>query len=156
MYRITRSKLKFYSHWWTLDTESRKIAHSNFKRTSLFCLKIWNFIEIIILWLSGCNHADEIGYFFKLKHLPIPKKRSTAYRSVRRFGQILNNFCTYGNPSTEFAPDWKSLQEDNTVVLDFGKDVSVIPFPEAERMRLWQKIMQFDKRNTKLSYFKVV
>lgn len=80
--------------------------------------------------------------------LPKPIKSSSAYTTVKRFAKIIKNFCTHGNPATDFTPNWQPLQSDKTHVLDFGKEVAVKRCPEEQRMKLWQKILDFDKRNT--------
>lgn len=110
-------------------------------------------------FISGTAHADEIGYIFRMRYLPKVTKGSAAERSVRRAVHLLSNFCTYGNPSLCQNPtvsQWKPLQLEKTNFLDFGNELTMISFPEKERMQIWQKIFECRKRDAKLTTFKVV
>lgn len=112
----------------------------------------------LIKYLSytGCGHADELGYIFKIQELFVPPKGSSAYNTIKRATRILSNFCTFGNPSTDFTSNWLPLQKNDTHVLDFGQEVTFKRIPEEGRLRLWQKILKFDRRNAKLTYLKVI
>lgn len=100
-----------------------------------------------------------MGYIFSCDALPWPIKGSTAYTAVKRSIHLLKNFCEYGNPSNcqhDIISKWQPLQIEKNKFVDFGAEITFIDFPERERMELWQRILEFDRRDTKLSSLKLV
>lgn len=89
--------------------------------------------------------------------MPLPSKDS-AVRTIRRAVRLIKNFCTYGNPTPndkEFGLIWTSLQEDDTSYIDIGTEITLKHNPEQERMRIWRRILDFDKRNGYLSSLRI-
>lgn len=91
-----------------------------------------------------------------MKFLPNPTKGSSSYITIKRATEIIKNFCTYGNPAPASISNWGPLQEGNNLVLDIGKELVVKRCPEEKRMGLWQKILEFYKRNTILGHMKAI
>lgn len=108
---------------------------------------------------SGTSHADEIGYIFPRKGLPSPKKGSRSENIIRKAVHLLKHFCYYGNPAlcqNDNVSTWQPLQPNETHFLDFGNEIQITTVSQLERMKLWQKILNCDRRNTKLSTLRVV
>lgn len=103
------------------------------------------------------SHADELGYIFNTKLLPTPSKGSSAEKCVRRIVKLIKNFSSYGNPTpdvNDFGFIWQPLQRDN-FYLELGTELIAKRNPESNRMKIWQKLLQLDKRNSNICYLKV-
>lgn len=114
-------------------------------------------LQNLNLFIGTC-HGDELGYIFTNKDLPRPLPESNAITAIRRFVHILKNFSVNGNPSpsrSDLEFEWPPLQKDNSFFVDFGNEVEIKSNPERERMKFWQKILDFDRRNAILSTIKV-
>lgn len=77
---------------------------------------------------------------------------------MRRIVRLIYNFCQHGNPTPsqdEFGFVWPPLQKNNTSYIDFGSEITLQCNPEQKRMRFWQKMLEFDKRNGYISSLKI-
>lgn len=111
----------------------------------------------LLIFFSGTCHGDELGYIFKMKSLPTPVKGTTAEKAVRRIVKLIKNFSLHGNPTPwkeEFGLIWQPLQNNNSYI-DFGVEITPKCNPEEKRMRVWRKMLEFDKRSALISNLKI-
>lgn len=106
--------------------------------------------------VRGTCHADDLSYLFynaaakKLKH------RTAEFKTIRRLVSMVVQFGATGDPSIPLVMHgetqteqqaWLPISQTDVVFkcLNISNDVQVIDLPEADKLRLWDR-MYSDKR----------
>jgi carboxylesterase type B len=98
----------------------------------------------------GAAHFDDVFYYFKTFLKQTPPVDSLEFKLIMTMVDLITSFAITGTPSIENVPVWTPVdkKDEPPKLLNINNDgVSMIAFPEYDRIRVFNDVLKEGKTN---------